>query len=40
MEIGLYLSKNLGEIKSTVFFKNKGNLFSGSEPPLESNSFK
>ena len=29
---------NLGEIKSAVFFKNKGNIFSGSEPPLESGS--
>ena len=31
---------NLGEIKSTIFFKNKENRLSGSKPPLESSSIK
>ena len=48
MEIGLYSSgnwarkflANIGEIKSAVFFKNKENILSLSESPLESNWFK
>ena len=31
---------NLREIKSAVFFKNKENILSGSEPPVESEFFK